>query len=224
MEPIRIMLDLNKEPQQFDVIHIRQGELNAVTIEAEIYDNGAEVDLSQYIVRFECRHIDGKMHEDRDQLTISGNVVSYVVHENVGAVEGTIETAYFSLNVESEDGSKGFYATTQTFYIDVLPNACNDGAGITKAYSSQIKEMLRYCYDTFTENEANRQQTFDDNEVGRYEAFQKHIEEAEAATDRANAAGEMVEQAVMGVYDEMFSFWLSNKFIPDEDFLLEVSN
>lgn len=204
MQPIRIRLDLNKEPQQFDVIHVRQGELNAVTIEAEVYDNGAEVDLSQYVVRFECKHVDGKMHEDNEQLEAIGNLITYKVHELVGAVEGMIETAYFSLNVENEDGSKDLYATTQTFYLDVLPNACQEGAGITQAYSSQIEQMLRYCYDTFTENEADRQQTFDTNEAARQA-------ESERAVARADHAASVVEDALAGDLTPAFSDWLDSQ-------------
>ena len=204
MQPIRIKLDLNKEPQQFDVIHVRQGEFNAVTIEAEVYDNGADVDLSGYVVRFECKHVDGKMHEDNEQLTVSGNLITYKVHENVGAVAGMIETAYFSLQVENEDGSKELYATTQTFYFDVLPNACQDTAGITKAYSSQIEQMIRYCHDTFTENEANRQSEFDTNEAARQEA-------SEAATERANVAAAKVEEALGGGMSDIFDDYIDSK-------------
>ena len=234
MQPIRIRLDLNKEPQQFDVIHIRQGEINATPIEAEIYDNGAAVDLSQYVVRFECRHIDGKHHEDNEQLTVSDNVATYMVHENVGAVPGMIETAYFSLSVENEDGSREHYVTTQTFYFDVLPNADSGGAGITQAYSSQIEQMLRYCYDTFTENEAGRQETFDTNEAVRQEA-------SDAATLRANTAAEKVEKALAGDLSELFDDYIDSKKdvdgglvswerylqdapLSDEDFLTEVMN
>ncbi|MBQ9955829.1 MAG: hypothetical protein IJO87_10490, partial [Eggerthellaceae bacterium] len=120
------------------------------------------------------------------------------------AVPGMIETAYFSLSVENEDGSREHYVTTQTFYFDVLPNACQDTAGITQAYSSQIEQMIRYCHDTFTENEAGRQYKFDTNEAARQEA-------SEAATLRANTAAEKVEQALAGDMGDLFDDYLDSK-------------
>lgn len=203
--------DLSKEPHEHDVVNIRQGEVNAVVIEAEILDGETEVDLSPYDVYFECRHADGKMHQDNDSLTVSGNVITYTVHEKVGAVPGRIKTAYFSLVIATENGTRELYATTENFEVRVLPNACQEDAGIAEAYSSEIEQMLQYCYDTFTENEADRQQTFETNEAGRYEVFQEHIEEAEAATDRANEAADMVHSAVEGELAPMFDSYLDTK-------------
>ena len=215
VQPIHMTFDLSKEPHQHDVVNIRQGEVNAVVIEAEILDGEVEVDLSPYDVYFECRHASGKMHQDNDSLTVSGNVITYTVHEKVGAVPGRIKTAYFSLVIATENGTRELYATTEDFEVRVLPNACQEDAGIAEAYSSEIEEMLQYCYDTFTENEAGRQETFEANEETRFARTQEAIDAANEATDRANEAADTVQEAIEGNLDPLFKAWIdSQKDVP----------
>lgn len=281
MNPIKFELDISKPPAKAKVIEIRQSEIRATTLEVTIIDNGEPVELSPYDVYFECRHIDGKCLQDGDEerLSTEGNVVTYTVHKDVGAREGLIETAYFSLVVAQTDGTRDVYATTNSFYVNVLPNACGKDAGIIEAYSTEIEQMLKYCYDTFKANEQERQETFDANEANRQATFDQNeaqrqadfdaneaarqqtfdtneadreadfaesIEASDAATARANAAAETVEQAVAGELDPLFRAWIESQKdveggltsydtflnvtailaddVTDEDFLLEVMN
>lgn len=198
MIEIKMALDLNKRPANFDPVEIRQGEENAVVIRAEIYDGGYAVDLSQYEVLFECTHPGGAPHSDNDQLSVSGNVITYTVSELVGSEPGMISNAYFALKAD------GVYATTQTFPVRVLPNATQEGAGMAKAYSSEINAMLDYCETEFTKDEAARQATFNENETARQS-------ESEAATARANAAADLVEQAVDGNLNPLFGEWIDGQ-------------
>ena len=228
MNRIRLVLDLSKRPAEFDVLQIRQCEIRAATIEAEIYDNGEPVDLSRYDVYFECMHITGEHLQDGDpeRMSVEGNVATYSVKKDVSARPGMIELAYFSLVIAQPDGTREVYATTNTFLVNVLPNAGGRKAGIIKAYSSEIEQMLKYCYDTFHENEADRQQTFEDNEAARQLTFEENeaarqavfdgneekrleaIAEANAAADNANAAAQAVAEAIDGDLDPLFQVWL----------------
>ena len=200
MQPVRLQLDLDKEPQERYVLSIRQGEVNATRLEVEITDHGESVDLSAYGVYFECAHPNGALHSEKVGST-DGNVASYTVAKAVGDEAGTIECAYLALKATNDDGTTETYATTQAFLIRVLPNAQTDGAGIAEAYSSEIEEMLAYCRQAFDENETARQSTFDSNEDARQA-------ESEAATKRANDAADKVQSAIDGTLDPLFKAWV----------------
>ena len=200
MQPVRIQLDLDKEPQERYVLSIRQGEVNATVLQVEVTDHGEPVDLGAYGVYFECAHPNGALHSEKVGST-SGNVATYTVAKAVGDEAGTIECAYFALKVTNDDGATEVYATTQAFIIRVLPNAQTEGAGISKAYSSEIEEMLAYCRQTFDANETQRQSTFDANEKARQE-------KSEAATKRANDAADKVYSAIDGTLDPLFKAWI----------------
>lgn len=229
MQPVRMQLDLDKEPQERYVLSIRQGEVNATVLEVEVADHGEAVDLGAYSVFFECAHPNGALHSEKVGST-SGNVATYTVAKAVGGEAGTIECAYFALKVTNDDGTTDVYATTQAFLIRVLPNAQTEGAGVAKAYSSEIEAMLAYCKQTFDANEAQRQSTFDTNEVERQTA-------SEAATKRANDAADLVKSAIDGTLDPLFKAWVDSQkdvagglvsydlfverltFLSDEDFV-----
>ena len=229
MQPVRLQLDLDKEPQERYVLSIRQGEVNATRLEVEVTDHGEDVDLSAYSVYFECAHPSGALHSEKVGST-DGNVASYTVAKAVGDEAGTIECAYFALKTTNEDGTTDVYATTQAFIVRVLPNAQTGGAGVAKAYSSEIEEMLAYCRQTFDANETARQSAFDSNEDARQAA-------SEAATKRANDAADKVQSAIDGTLDPLFRAWIDAQkdvagglvsydyfierltFLSDEDFL-----
>lgn len=229
MQPVRLKLDLDKEPQERYVLSIRQGEVNATVLEVEVADHGEPVELSAYSVFFECAHPNGALHSEKVGST-SGNVATYTVAKAVGGEAGTIECAYIALKVTNGDGTTEVYATTQAFLIRVLPNAQTEGAGVAKAYSSEIEAMLAYCKQTFAANEAQRQSTFDTNEAARQTA-------SEAATKRANEAADKVQSAIDGTLDPLFKAWVDSQkdvegglvsydlfierltFLSDEDFV-----
>lgn len=229
MQPVRIQLDLDKEPQERYVLSIRQGEVKATVLQVEVTDHGEPVDLGAYGVYFECAHPSGALHSEKVGST-DGNAATYTVAKAVGDEAGTIECAYLALKVTNDDGTTEVYATTQAFIIRVLPNAQQEGAGIAKAYSSEIEEMLAYCRQTFDANETSRQSTFDANEKARQE-------KSEAATKRANDAADKVYSAIDGTLDPLFKAWVDSQkdvagglvsydlfverltFLSDEDFV-----
>ena len=185
------------------MLSIRQGEVKATVVEFEVTDNGEPVDLSPYDVYFECAHPSGALHSEKVDST-DGGVATYTVAKAVADEAGDIECAYVALKVTGDDGTTDVYATTQALLVRVLPNAQTEGAGIAKAYSSEIEEMLAKCKQTFDEDEAARQAEFDSNEAARQSA-------SEAAAKRANDAADKVQSAIDGALDPLFKAWIDGQ-------------
>lgn len=197
----KLYLDLAKEPEEQQVVIIRQGEKKATVIEAHIYDHGEEADLSDVTPYFTMRHPKGALLEDKC-TQVSGNVVTYEVIPQAAQEVGTCSVAYFAF-MDGETVTATTHATTQAFAIVILPNAQTDGDGIAEAYASRIEEMLQWCHDTFLENEEVRDEKVD-----------AAVADAEAATDRANDAAKAVEDAVSGTLEPLFGAYIDQKIIP----------
>lgn len=201
----KLYLDLAKEPEEQQVVFIRQGEKKATVIEAHIYDHGEEADLSDVTPYFTMRHPKGALLEDKC-TQVSGNVVTYEVIPQAAQEVGTCSVAYFAF-MDGETVTATTHATTQAFAIVILPNAQTDGDGIAEAYSSRIEEMLQWCHDTFLENEEERDALVN-----------AAVEEADAATDRANAAADAVEEALSGELGPLIGTYLNTLGITIEEF------
>lgn len=201
----KLYLDLSKEPEEQQVVFIRQGEKKATVIEAHIYDHGDEADLSGVTPYFVMRHPRGALLEDKVTTQAVGNVLTYEVIPQAAQEVGTCSVAYFAF-MDGETITATTYATTQAFAIVILPNAQTDGDGIAEAYSSRIEEMLQWCHDTFLENEEERDAKVDDA-----------VADADAATQRANDAAQAVEEAVKGNLDPLFSAYIDQKIVAITD-------
>ena len=201
----KLYLDLAKEPEEQQVVFIRQGEKKATVIEAHIYDHGEEADLSDVTPYFTMRHPKGALLEDKC-TQVSGNVVTYEVIPQAAQEVGTCSVAYFAF-MDGETVTATTHATTQAFAIVILPNAQTDGDGIAEAYASRIEEMLKWCHDTFLANEAERDQKVDDA-----------VAKADAATDRANAAADAVEEALSGELGLLIGTYLNTLGSTEEEF------
>lgn len=201
----KLYLDLAKEPEEQQVVFIRQGEKKATVIEAHIYDHGEEADLSDVTPYFTMRHPKGALLEDKC-TQVSGNVLTYEVIPEAAQEVGTCSVAYFAF-MDGETVTATTHATTQAFAIVILPNAQTDGDGIAEAYASRIEEMLQWCHDTFLENEEERDALVN-----------AAVEEADAATDRANAAADAVEEALSGELGPLIGTYLNTLGITIEEF------
>lgn len=198
MTPVQLELDLSKEPGEVQAVWIRQGEANATTLRAHVTDGGAEVDLSAYDVYFEMRHPGGALLED-DVTEVDGSTLTYTVAAQAAQEVGTTTVAYFSLKNRGStlDAPATTYATTQAFGVVILPNAQGDRNAVAKAYVSEIERLLKWCKDTFDENEAKRQEASD------------------AAVKRANDAADAVEKGIDGITDPLFDNYMSrHKDVP----------
>lgn len=193
--PVRLYLDLSKEPGERQVVYVRQGEREATVIEAVILDHGEPADLSGMTPYFTMRHPGGALLED-EAAQADGNVVTYVLPEQAAQECGTVEVAYFAFMAD-EAVSASTHVTTQAFAMVSLPNAQKDGGGVAEAYASRIEDMLRWCRDEFLAAEEVRE-----------ERVQEAIDAADAATGRANDAADMVHSAVQGELGPMFGDYL----------------
>lgn len=199
MSVVEISVDLTKKSSQKDVIFCRQGELNAVTIKADVKDGGKRADISGFEGYFECVSPDGTcVSEIVDN--IDGNIITYTISELVSACAGNVKFAYFALKKHSESGAVNTQATTNDFALRILPDSASQGTGITKAYSSEIEKMLETCFENFNAAEQARE-----------ERVSGAIDNANAATERANAAADAVSSAVEGDLDPLFLAFLDTK-------------
>lgn len=196
-QPVRLHLDISKEPGERRDVFLRQGERRAVAIEASIFDGGRPVDLARYEVSFEMRHPKSGAHLQDTVTDVDDNMARYVICEQAAHEVGTVDVAYFSLSDEA-----GLYATTQAFGVVVLPNAQGDGNTAADSYSSKIEAMLKECADDYVEAEARR-----DAESAA------SVARADAAARRANDAADLVAGAVDGVLEPVFDDYLERKYV-----------
>lgn len=137
MNTQNISLDIGKG-RTGEHVTIAQGDTGGTTIEAEIYDNGVEFDLTGCTVSFLMMQPD-RAHYVRDATpSCAGNVITYVVDEAVIAgVSGYTDECYFEI---ATDGGSRVYST-QRFSMDILRDVM---AGRTPGanYDSLIAEAL----------------------------------------------------------------------------------
>lgn len=93
-----VRLDVSKVDAFAQIVRIGQCDSSGTTIRAEIFDNGQAADLDGMTAMFEMRLPDG-VHYVRDSgCTVSGNVIEYVVNEEVCAsAPGITDEAYFDI-------------------------------------------------------------------------------------------------------------------------------
>lgn len=137
MNTQRISLDIGKG-RTGEHVTVAQGDTGGTTIEAEIYDNGAAVDLTGCSASFLMMQPD-RAHYVRDTSpTCSGNVITYVVDEAaIAGVSGYTDECYFEI---APGGGTRVYST-QRFAMDILRDVM---AGRTPGanYDSLIAEAL----------------------------------------------------------------------------------
>ena len=113
-----IQLDVTKAPSTLPVVRLRQGDKNGTTLRAEMYDDGEELALAGYDVKF-CMRVpdDWGYYEVSGYAT--GNVATFLIDETYAAgTSGKTDTAY----VEVLDGESVIYSTGNICVI-VLPSA-----------------------------------------------------------------------------------------------------
>lgn len=109
MEPIRIELDLDKEPRELPPVLLWSGESRNPPIRACVTLGGELFDLSGYTVT--CEGILPEGGHFSVGCATDGSYATAYVPESVTARARRIETAYFALEKD------GVRATTQDFRI-----------------------------------------------------------------------------------------------------------
>ena len=129
-----IQLDVTKRPSFQPVVYLGQGDKRGTILRVELYDDGAQLTLSNYTVRFSMLLPDGRTYYSVNG-TKSGNVATFEIDETYAArTVGKTEDAY----VEVLSGST-LICSTNRFTVIILKSA-QEGADPSTAYSNGIVE------------------------------------------------------------------------------------
>ena len=174
-----IELDLSKCSYNNTVLSVAQGDAGGLTIEALIYDNGAEVDLRGHDVWFVVKLPDRK-HYYKGVCTVDGNKAVHVVDESkLCSVKGYTDEAYFEVDHELESYS------TERFAIEIFGSAV-DGNKPAENWDNEIDAIIdrgkAYLIEA-DRSEQNRKAA----ETARIEAEETR---ASAETSRVSAEAE----------------------------------
>lgn len=179
-----LSLDVTKKPSILPVIRIGQGDKSGTILKVAIYDDGVELPLSSYTVRFCMRLPDGKTYYEVDGSR-SGNIATFTIDESkAAAVPGHTDVAY----VEVISGSTVICSTSR-FAVVVLEGA-NTNAEAAETWVSAI-EAARQELEELTEQSAAARQTYVNQETSQQQAF----EAAQASRQTAYQAAEASRQS-----------------------------
>ena len=102
MNTQEIRLDLDKRVTVSERVVIGQGDKGGTTIVAHIFDHGVAYDLTGKSAMFEMR-IPKQTEYVRDNCTVSGNTITYIVdEEHAAAAYGTTDCAYFDILIGND--------------------------------------------------------------------------------------------------------------------------
>lgn len=132
-----IRLDVSKRVTPTQWVRLGQDDKAGTTIVADIFDNGAALELGGRTVRFEMLLPGDGAYVMDDAQVMSGNRVRYVVDESrCCQVVGRTDVAYFDI-LEGDS----VIASTERFTIQVLRGA-HSKAGQAKTYVSVVDRLI----------------------------------------------------------------------------------
>ena len=188
MATFRLDLDLDKSPRIGARVRVRQGDKESCVVEASVFDSGAQADLSGRSARFCCLKPDRTMVRDAS-CSISGNVITHTLDQQVSAVSGLIQLAYF----EVLDGTGAVVDSTQAFSIEVEEGAEAGSSGVSEDYFSELdalisqyEQAIQQSQSDYEAAESARDQSFQQAEAAR-DAAQDANDERQSANDAAQA-------------------------------------
>ena len=171
-----IELDLSKSSYNNTVLSVAQGDAGGLTIEALIYDNGAEVDLEGHDVWLVAKLPD-RRHYYKGACTVDGNKAVHVVDESkLCSVKGYTDEVYFEVDRELESYS------TERFAVEILGSAI-DGSNPAENWDNEIDAIIKRGRAYLVEAEKSEQDR-NTAETARAEA---EIARASAETARGSA-------------------------------------
>nr|DAL99448.1 MAG TPA: distal tail protein [Caudoviricetes sp.] len=192
-----VTLDLSK-PTTYQQVNIGQGDTGGTTIEALVFDNGAQADLSGMSAAFVALLPDGKHYVRDTGCSIDGNSIAYTVdEEHVASIPGRTDEAYFELTA----GGGSVYSTSR-FTLNILRSAL-DGQEPAESWDSAVTDMidrgnsaiddvedaLQDATDGYAAAEASRNQQYAAAEQSRDQQF----DTAEAERDAAQEANDTAQ-------------------------------
>lgn len=181
-----IELDLSKSSYNNTVLSVAQGDAGGLTIEALIYDNGAEVDLEGHDVWLVAKLPD-RRHYYKGACTVDGNKAVHVVDESkLCSVKGYTDEVYFEVDRELESYS------TERFAVEILGSAI-DGSNPAENWDNEIDAIIKRGRAYLVEAEKSEQDR-NTAETARIEAEKTRVS-AEAARGSAETKRASAEAA-----------------------------
>ena len=130
-----IELDLSKCSYNNTVLSVAQGDAGGLTVEALIYDNGAEFALSGATAWLVVL-LPNKRNYYRGQCSVSGNAATVTVDESkLCSVPGYTDEAYFTI---TKDGNT---YSTERFALDILRSAL-DGQQPAQNWDDAVQDLI----------------------------------------------------------------------------------
>lgn len=143
-----ITLDITKVTTGTQFVSMGQGDARGTTILAHVYDDGAEMDLTDWTAIF-CMRIPGGMYYVRDDnCTVSGNTITYVVNEEYCCVvAGETDIVYFELHRGAT------IASTSRFKVEIKRSASSGRAASSfdQDVTDKVDEFLERMEGTIRE-------------------------------------------------------------------------
>lgn len=116
------MLVFDKQRENYQVLGYKQFD-NEKPIEAQFFDYGQAIDLSQYYIRFECKKSDGNIVIDDENIVIKNtNTIEMMLNNQVTVVSGEVECQFVLIHKNNEKQN-----TTFTFDIDIQKSVIENG-------------------------------------------------------------------------------------------------
>lgn len=168
-------LDISKEGTG-DCIKVGQGDAGGTTINALIYDNGAEFALSGATVWLVVM-LPNRRNYYRGQCSVSGNTATITVDEaKLCGVPGYTDEAYFTITTDGKTYS------TERFAIEILRSAL-DGQKPAQSWDDAVQDLI------------NRGESAVSSANSAASSANKAASSASAAAGSANAAASKASTA-----------------------------
>lgn len=136
-----VYLDLTKDHDATNRVHLRRGESGLTTIEGVITNGAIPYDLTGTSVLFKALDAQKRYVIAQAKVTdAKGGKVSYVVDSKLTSIEGNVNVAYFEIST----GDKNI--TTPAIPIIVLKNVDLTGVQADE-YESEISALLKLVED-----------------------------------------------------------------------------
>lgn len=175
-----IELDVAKPLGNRQIVRVAQGDDEGCTLKALLYDNGAELSLTNTSVYLVVKLPD-KFHYYMDKCTVSGNTATIALNEEkLCSVPGFTDEAYFEVTKNSQTSS------TERFCVDILPSAL-DGHEPAEDWNNAIQKLIKD--GSAAVNSANTAAT------NATKAASSANSAASAATDAASSADSAASSA-----------------------------
>lgn len=198
-----IVLDISKNlstPTQ--TIVLRQGDMNSLTLNIAINEDGLAFDLANYEARFMARTLDRKVVIEPCEKT-GANMLSYTLPTALAAKPGTVTLSYVAIMRNGE-----WVASTEAMTFYVLPGVDIDAEEAENILSEFIalKAKVDAMVEELIDQQTAQQSSWEEQMESQAEAFAEGEEKRDAALQEAlGSLGEVDIDSI--TIDEINDYW-----------------